>query len=251
MRNGRLLLAALAAATLVIGCGSGSDATDAISKSDFIARANAICADGTKELDKARSELGVGENGNPAPSSSRSSSALLWCRVFRGRSMRSALWALPRGMRTRWTRSLTRRRQPSTRFPPTRASSPTALARSRSRTSWPSTTASTTAPHRSRAPRPQYRSVERAVRRVAHDLLGGLRLDHADTAGADVVQLARDPRPLLHLWYRFGTDRYVRCVQIVQKRGRIGRSGRSRTHRRPEPVGWGPKGRWFKSSRPD
>ena len=25
----------------------------------------------------------------------------------------------------------------------------------------------------------------------------------------------------------------------------------TRTHRRPEPVGWGPKDRWFKSSRPD
>jgi hypothetical protein len=29
-------------------------------------------------------------------------------------------------------------------------------------------------------------------------------------------------------WYRFGTDQYVQCVQIVQNRGRIRRSGRSR-----------------------
>jgi hypothetical protein len=61
------------------------------------------------------------------------------------------------------------------------------------------------------------------------------------------------PRPSLatSVWYRFGTDRYVRCVQIVQKRGRIGRSGRSRTYLRPGAVGWGPKGREFKSRRPD
>ena len=31
----------------------------------------------------------------------------------------------------------------------------------------------------------------------------------------------------------------------------IGNDGRSRTHRHLEPLGWGPKGRWFKSSRPD
>jgi hypothetical protein len=52
-------------------------------------------------------------------------------------------------------------------------------------------------------------------------------------------------------WYRFGTQRIVLCVQIVHGRGRIGRSGRSRTHLHRLPVGWGPKGRWFKSSRPD
>ena len=31
----------------------------------------------------------------------------------------------------------------------------------------------------------------------------------------------------------------------------IGNDGRSETHRRLDPLGWGPKGRWFKSSRPD
>src|SRR5688500_17446941 len=44
-----------------------------------------------------------------------------------------------------------------------------------------------------------------------------------------------------HPWYRRGTDRYVPYVQIVQNRGRIGRSGRRRTHRRVAPPGWGPK----------
>jgi hypothetical protein len=52
-------------------------------------------------------------------------------------------------------------------------------------------------------------------------------------------------------WYRFGTGCIVHYVQIVHGRGRIGRFVRSRTYRHPEPLGWGPKGRWFKSSRPD
>jgi hypothetical protein len=39
--------------------------------------------------------------------------------------------------------------------------------------------------------------------------------------------------------------------QIVHERGRMGQSGRSRTHRHPESLGWGPKGRRFKSGRPD
>src|SRR4051812_31666816 len=62
---------------------------------------------------------------------------------------------------------------------------------------------------------------------------------------------ARSPNRKPHTWYRRGTDRYVQCVQIVQNRGRIARSGRWRTHRHDPPLGWGPKGRWFKSSRPD
>jgi hypothetical protein len=52
-------------------------------------------------------------------------------------------------------------------------------------------------------------------------------------------------------WYHFGTGCIVHYVQIVHGRGRIGRSGRSRTRLHAEPLGWGPKGRWFKSSRPD
>ena len=58
---------------------------------------------------------------------------------------------------------------------------------------------------------------------------------------------------LLHLgpWYRFGTGCIVLSVQIVHGPGHIGNYGRSETHRRVSPLGWGPKGRWFKSSRPD
>ena len=52
-------------------------------------------------------------------------------------------------------------------------------------------------------------------------------------------------------WYRFGTQRIVLCVQIVPELGHMGRIGRSGTHLHQLPVGWGPKGRWFKSSRPD
>ena len=52
-------------------------------------------------------------------------------------------------------------------------------------------------------------------------------------------------------WYRFGTRCTVLSVQIVHGPGHIGNDGRSETHRRLNPLGWGPKGRWFKSSRPD
>jgi hypothetical protein len=52
-------------------------------------------------------------------------------------------------------------------------------------------------------------------------------------------------------WYRFGTGCIVLSVQIVHGCGHIGRGGRSGTHRHRLPPGWGPKGRWFKSSRPD
>jgi hypothetical protein len=52
-------------------------------------------------------------------------------------------------------------------------------------------------------------------------------------------------------WYRFGTRCIVLSVQIVHGPGHIGRGGRSGTHRHRLPLGWGPKGRWFKSSRPD
>jgi hypothetical protein len=54
-----------------------------------------------------------------------------------------------------------------------------------------------------------------------------------------------------HPWYRFGTGCIVLSVRIVHSRGHIGRDGRSETHRHLNPLGWGPKGRWFKSSRPD
>ena len=52
-------------------------------------------------------------------------------------------------------------------------------------------------------------------------------------------------------WYRFGTDRCVLCVRFFQKPRRIGRSGHPWKHLTADPLGWGPKGRWFKSSRPD
>jgi hypothetical protein len=52
-------------------------------------------------------------------------------------------------------------------------------------------------------------------------------------------------------WYRFGTDRYVVWVQIVHECSGNGRSGRSWKQRHLNPLGWGPKGRWFKSNRPD
>ena len=55
----------------------------------------------------------------------------------------------------------------------------------------------------------------------------------------------------LRSWYRFGTRCIVLSVQIVHGSGHIGKDGRSETHRRLNPLGWGPKGRWFKSSRPD
>ena len=52
-------------------------------------------------------------------------------------------------------------------------------------------------------------------------------------------------------WYRFGTECTVLSVQIVHGPGQIGNDGRSEIERRSSPLGWGPKGRWFKSSRPD
>ncbi len=48
----------------------------------------------------------------------------------------------------------------------------------------------------------------------------------------------------------FLTGCIVRSVQIVPSRGRWGRGGRVGTHRAPTSLGWGPSGRWFKSSRP-
>ena len=52
-------------------------------------------------------------------------------------------------------------------------------------------------------------------------------------------------------WYHRGTDCCVRWVQKVHARGQAGRVGRDRTDRHTCGVGWGPSGRWFKSSRPD
>ena len=52
-------------------------------------------------------------------------------------------------------------------------------------------------------------------------------------------------------WYHFGTGCPVRSVQDVPPRGRWVRRGRLQTHRAPRSLGWGPSGRWFKSSRPD
>jgi hypothetical protein len=51
--------------------------------------------------------------------------------------------------------------------------------------------------------------------------------------------------------YRFGTRCIVLSVQIVHGTGHIGHAGRSGTDLHESPAGWGPKGRWFKSSRPD
>jgi hypothetical protein len=51
-------------------------------------------------------------------------------------------------------------------------------------------------------------------------------------------------------WYRFSTRCTVLSVQIVHGAGHIGNDGRSGTHRHLNLLGWGPKGRWFKSSRP-
>jgi hypothetical protein len=44
-------------------------------------------------------------------------------------------------------------------------------------------------------------------------------------------------------WYRFGTGCIVLFVQIVHGPGHIGNDGRSKTHRRLAPLGWGPEGR--------
>jgi hypothetical protein len=72
--------------------------------------------------------------------------------------------------------------------------------------------------------------------------------DAGDALAAWRRRWANRPR---RSWYRFGTDRCVHYVQIVHEPGLIGRSGRSRTHRYLDPLGWGPKGREFKSRRPD
>jgi hypothetical protein len=42
-------------------------------------------------------------------------------------------------------------------------------------------------------------------------------------------------------WYRFGTRCTVLSVQIVHGPGHIGNDGRSETHRRLNPLGWGRK----------
>jgi hypothetical protein len=52
-------------------------------------------------------------------------------------------------------------------------------------------------------------------------------------------------------WYHFGTGCIVRYVLCVPSRGRKGRMGRLGTHLTDLSAGWGPSGRWFKSSRPD
>jgi hypothetical protein len=61
---------------------------------------------------------------------------------------------------------------------------------------------------------------------------------------------APDPHPRPP-WCHLGTDCNVLCVQIIHVRGRWGRGGRSGTHLHLKLFGWGPKGREFKSRRPD
>jgi hypothetical protein len=51
--------------------------------------------------------------------------------------------------------------------------------------------------------------------------------------------------------YSFCAGCYVLSVQIAQNHGRDGGDGRFWKHRHQLSLGWGPKGRWFKSSRPD
>ena len=47
------------------------------------------------------------------------------------------------------------------------------------------------------------------------------------------------------------TDCCVLCVHGDRAWGRTGRAGRERTYLHLPCLGWGPSGRWFKSSRPD
>ena len=65
---------------------------------------------------------------------------------------------------------------------------------------------------------------------------------------AAFIYLGRNP---VTPWYRFGTGCIVLSVQSVHLRKRQGREGRPGTHTHHLLAGWGPKGRWFKSSRPD
>lgn len=58
-----LFAASLVAGALAIGCGDDDIADETLSKAEFVTRANAICTEGTKELDKAGPEYFGGELG--------------------------------------------------------------------------------------------------------------------------------------------------------------------------------------------
>jgi hypothetical protein len=63
----------------------------------------------------------------------------------------------------------------------------------------------------------------------------------APAPGSEPRRLTPPVRMHDSTWYHFGIDCYVKCVQIVHGWGRIGGSGRSRTHRHPDPFGGGRK----------
>ena len=73
-------------------------------------------------------------------------------------------------------------------------------------------------------------------------------LYHPSVARRDISGPCYAPATLVvPPWYRM----HLLCVRGVHRRGRWGRRGRVRTYRARVFVGWGPSGRWFKSSRPD
>jgi hypothetical protein len=84
---------------------------------------------------------------------------------------------------------------------------------------------------------------ERASPLVCLRRLLGTRSDSTSVRQARLLDklrvVARTNQTPARPWYHFGTQRIVRSVQIVHGCGRLGRRGRSGTHRHQLPVGWG------------
>jgi len=86
-------------------------------------------------------------------------------------------------------------------------------------------------------PRHATRPVQRGI---------ALLLDHSRAVKRRTPGSEQQPRGTAR-----GTDCIVQCVRQVADGGQRGRRGRGGTHLHMLLAGWGPKGRWFKSSRPD
>jgi hypothetical protein len=86
----------------------------------------------------------------------------------------------------------------------------------------------------------------------SRDLTAAPAPPRTDSRSREGVQT---PPPILHpqplTWYQLGTGCIVLYVRSVQRRGRMGRMGRVRTHMALVSSGWGPSGRRFKSGLPD
>jgi hypothetical protein len=91
----------------------------------------------------------------------------------------------------------------------------------------------------------------------AHELVGGLlRGRQGPSSTFPVLPASRGEKAETAVarpspWYRRRTDCIVQWRPRRPRAGTMGRWARSWTHRRTRSLGWGPKGRRFKSDRPD